>query len=128
MPTLETLERFIAQVEANAYAEAVEAFYTADASLQENQEPPRVGRDFHIAKERAMMSRVRSMSSTCVRPAFLDGDHVAIRWIFRFEWADGSVTRMEEIAHQRWEGERIAEEQFFYDPQQRIPSKPGVAA
>ena len=49
----------------------------------------------HVDKERAMMSRVRSMTSTCVRPAFLNGDHVAIRWIFRFEWADGSVTRID---------------------------------
>jgi hypothetical protein len=44
--------------------------------------------------------------------------------IFRFEWTDGTVTRMEELAYQHWEGERIAEEQFFYDPAQRIPVKP----
>jgi hypothetical protein len=31
---------------------------------------------------------------------------------------------MEEIAYQRWEGERIAEETFFYDPAQRIPKQP----
>jgi hypothetical protein len=31
---------------------------------------------------------------------------------------------MEELAWQRWEGERIAEEQFFYDPAQRIPKQP----
>ena len=28
---------------------------------------------------------------------------------------------MEELACQRWEGERIAEETFFYDPAQRVP-------
>ena len=39
-----------------------------------------------------------------------------IRWIFRFEWLDGTVTEMEELAYQRWEGEKIAEEQFFYGP------------
>ncbi len=41
----------------------------------------------------------------------------------RFEWLDGSVTQMEELAYQRWEGECIAEETFFYDPAQRIPKK-----
>jgi hypothetical protein len=30
---------------------------------------------------------------------------------------------MEELAYQRWEGERIVEEQFFYDPAQRVPTK-----
>jgi hypothetical protein len=28
------------------------------------------------------------------------------------------------LAYQRWEGERIAQEQFFYDPAQRAPKKP----
>jgi hypothetical protein len=31
---------------------------------------------------------------------------IVIRGIFRFEWLDGTVTQMEEIAWQRWEGER----------------------
>ncbi len=35
------------------------------------------------------------MSSKCVRPAFVNGDKVVIRWIFRFEWLDGTVTEME---------------------------------
>ncbi len=45
MPTSATLERFIARVEANAHAEACEEFYTEDSSMQENQAPPRLGRD-----------------------------------------------------------------------------------
>jgi hypothetical protein len=30
---------------------------------------------------------------------------------------------MEELAYQRWDGERIAEETFFYDPAQRASKK-----
>ena len=93
-------------------------FYTDQASMRENQLPPRVGRDLHLAAERKVLSRVRNMHSQCVRPAFVNGEHVVIRWMFVFEWLDGSVTKMEEIAYQRWEAERIAEEQFFYDPGQ----------
>jgi hypothetical protein len=54
----------------------------------------------------------------------VNGDFVVVRWIFRFEWLDGTITRMEELAYQRWEGDRIAEEQFFYDPAQRVPTRP----
>ena len=71
MPTSETLERFIARVEQNAHVEAVEEFYTADASMQENH--------------------------------------------------DGTFSHLEELAWQRWAGERIAQETFFYDPVQRVP-------
>ena len=122
MPTRETIERFIARVEENAHAEACAEFYTADSSMQENQSPPRVGRDAHVASERRVLARAKSLTSRCVRPVFVNGDNVVIRWIFRFEWLDGTVTRMEELAYQRWEGERIAEETFFYDPAQRVPT------
>lgn len=123
MPTLETLERFIALVERNAHIEACEEFYTIDSTMQENQSPPRVGRDAHINNERMVFSRAKSVTSTCVRPVFVHGDWVVIRWIFRFDWLDGSTTQMEELAYQRWEGERIAQETFFYDPAQRVPKK-----
>ncbi len=126
MPSTETLERFIARVEQNAHAEAIEEFYTADATMQENQGPPRTGgRDAHVVNERKVLARARSVTSQCVRPVFVNGDHVVIRWIFHFEWLDGTHTHMEEIACQRWVGERMAEETFFYDPAQSVPKKPG---
>lgn len=123
MPTAETLERFIARVEQNAHVEAIEEFYTADASMQENQAPPRVGRDVLVATESKVLARARSLTSKCVRPVFVNGNRVVVRWLFRFEWLDGSHTQMEELAYQRWDGERIAEETFFYDPAQRVPKK-----
>jgi len=126
MPKVETLEKFIQRVELNAHVEAIEEFYTADSTMQENQSPPRVGRETHVANERRVMATARKVSSKCVRPVFINGDRVVIRWIFRFEWPDETVTRMEELAYQRWEGERIAEETFFYDPAQRAPRKPDL--
>jgi hypothetical protein len=127
MPTPETLETFIARVEANAHVQAVEEFYTPGATMQENQLPPRVGRDAHAANERRIMAMVKTMTSTCVRPVFVSGDRVVIRWVFHFEFPDGSAIDMEELAYQRWEGERIAEETFFYDPAQRTPRPPAAS-
>jgi hypothetical protein len=126
MPTLETLEKFIARVEQNAHVEAVEEFYTADSTMQENQSAPRIGREAHAANERRVLAKAKAVASTCVRPVFVQGDRVVIRWIFRFEWLDGTVTHMEELAYQRWVGERIAEETFFYDPAQRVPKRPAA--
>ena len=123
MPSKDTLDRYIARVESNAHDVAIEEFYTIDSTMQENQAPPRVGRDAHLANERRVLARARSMHSACVRPVFVNGDRVVIRWRFRFDWLDGTVTEMEELAYQRWEGERIAEEQFFYDPAQREPKR-----
>jgi hypothetical protein len=43
---------------------------------------------------------------------------VVIRWVFEFTGLDGRKSRIEELAWQRWEGEQIAQETFFYDPVQ----------
>ena len=118
MPSPETLERFIARVESNAHAEAIEEHYTEDATMRENQAPPRRGRANLAAREREVLAKARSVRSQCVRPVFVEGANVVIRWIFEFEFLDGTTMRMDELAYQRWEGERIAEEQFFYDPAQ----------
>ena len=118
MPSFATLERFIARVEANAHVEAILEFYTEAATMRENFKPPRGPRSELAERERKTMEKARSVRSTCVRPVLVNGDIVVVRWIFEFEWADGGATRMEELAYQRWEGERIAEEQFFYDPGQ----------
>ena len=124
MPTPETLERFIATVERNDHVGALESFYAPHASMRENQAAPRVGREAHVASERRVLARAKAVTSTCIRPVLVEGDIVVIRWIFRFEWLDGGVTLMEELAWQRWEGERVVEERFFYDPAQLAPVRP----
>lgn len=121
MPSPQTLDRFVARVEQNAHAEAIEEFYTAGASMRENGAAPRVGRDNLVQHEKRVLARAKSVKSICLRPVFSNGDKVVIRWVFEFEWQDGTRTRMEELAYQRWEGEHIAEEQFFYDPAQLEP-------
>jgi hypothetical protein len=126
VPSPEILARFIARVEQNAHAEAIEEFYAPHASMRENQDAPRVGRDLLIEGERRVLALARSVISMCVWPVFVSADHVVIRWIFHFEWLDGTVTDMEELAYQRWERDRIADEQFFYDPAQRVPRNPAI--
>src|ERR1700759_3760895 len=124
MPSADTLSKFIQRVESGAHAEACEEYYTENSSMRENQQAPRIGRDAHVASERRVMARAKSVYSKCVQPVFVNGDLVVIRWIFHFIWQDGTETHMEELAYQRWESERIAEETFFYDPAQRTPKRP----
>jgi hypothetical protein len=121
MPSAEVLERFIARVESNDHVGAIEQFYAPSASMQENEMPPRIGRDALVVGERKALARVRSVRSRCVRPVFVNADYVVIRWVFEFEGFDGTGTRMDELAYQRWDGDRIVEEKFFYDSRQVAP-------
>jgi hypothetical protein len=118
MPDAKTLEDFIAAVETNAHVSAIERFYAEDASMQENLGEPRKGRGTLMAGEAQFLKLWKEVRSECVRPAFHAGDSVVIRWIFEFTAPDGSKKRMDELAYQRWQGNKIVEERFYYDPGQ----------
>jgi ketosteroid isomerase-like protein len=118
MPSRESVESLVALVEKSAFIEALERYYADDAVTYENQGEARRGLAKLIELERGVMASFKNIRSRCVRPFFVDGDHVAIRWQFEFETAGGHVVKMDEIAHQLWRGGKIVEERFFYDPAQ----------
>ena len=122
MPSQDTLARFVEMVEGSRFLEAIEQFYAADATMQENEHPPRVGKEALLANERKVMGATRQVTARCVRPLLADGDHVVVRWVFEFEGRDGVLARIDELALQRWRGEKIVEEKFFYDPAQMAPA------
>jgi ketosteroid isomerase-like protein len=115
MPSRARLDEFIAAVVSGDHAGAIERYYTEDARMQENAAPPRVGRDVLVAHERAVLERVKSVTSTCVT-SIVEGDRVAINWVFEFTYLSGKTGRFDEVALQEWRGDRIFRERFFYDP------------
>ena len=115
MPTRQKVEEFIALVVAEKHVEAIAKFYHENASMQENFNPPRTGRDTLIAHETKSLAAVKSMKSFPPREVLVDGDNVAIHWIFEITDPRGDRRRLEEIAMQKWQGERIINERFFYD-------------
>ena len=121
MPNRQAVERFVELVEAGKGIEALELFYADDASMRENHAPPRTGKAALLANERAAQAAVTGMTARCVRPILIEGDVVVIRWIFAYLDGRGRAVRFEELAYQRWTGERILQEQFFYDPGQFKP-------
>jgi hypothetical protein len=117
MPTLATVEAFIAQVVGGDHVGAIRDWYAEDASMQENAEPPRVGRELLIAGEAAMLERVAKVETELLSPPTVNGDQVGLHWRFTFTFKGrGSVRVIEEIAWQTWKGDKIWRERFFYDP------------
>jgi len=114
MPSRERVEAFIASVVAGDHVRAIADYYTEDASMQENLQPPRRGRAALMANEAKVLQRVKMY--THPGPIFLvDGDRVVINWTFDATGKDGITRRLNELTLQRWAGDRIAEERFVYD-------------
>jgi ketosteroid isomerase-like protein len=118
MPSLSTVESFVQLVEAGETVEAMVRFYAENASMQENATAPRRGKAALIKHEQEALASIERMKASCIRPVFIAGDFAVIRWAFEIEDKKGRTVRFEELTHQRWEGELMAEERFFYDPAQ----------
>jgi ketosteroid isomerase-like protein len=121
MPRAERIEGLIARVEAGEFVEAIEAYYAEDATMQENGQAPRIGREALVANEKQVLAAFEKTRARCVQPVFVAGDQVVIHWVFEFSTASGATIRLDELALQRWSGDRIAEERFYYDPVQLRP-------
>jgi hypothetical protein len=115
MPSRARVNEFIAVVESGDHAGAIERYYTEDASMQENAAAPRVGRDLLVAHERGVLARMKLVDSKALS-SVVEGDRVAIHWIFELTDHSGKMLRVDEIAMQEWRGDRIFRERFFYDP------------
>jgi len=121
MPSREHIAEFVRMVEAGEFVEAMEAFYAADATAQENNEPPRIGLPALLAHERKTLATAGRAKARCLTPPVVDGDTVVLHWEFIFPSASGALVRFEELVLQTWRGDRLASERFFYDPRQLRP-------
>lgn len=117
MPTEDRVRAFIARVEALNHLGAIRDFYHADATMQENLGQTREGIEALLAAEAAALKRMGGAPATACLGYAIHGDTVFINW--RFEMGPADPKRvLDEVAMQVWDGDRIRQERFYYDPAQ----------
>jgi ketosteroid isomerase-like protein len=114
VPERSRVEELIARVRGGDYLGAIADFYHPEASMQENDQPPREGRDVLLEFERKMLERM-SVRAHPVETLLVDGDAVVIVWTFDATDGKGTTRRLTELALQHWRGDRIERERFVYD-------------
>ncbi len=85
MPSLESVEVFVQLVEGSQTVEAMVRFYGEDASMQENNAPPRVGKNELIKHEEKALASIASLQAKCIRPIFISENFVVLRWHFEIQ-------------------------------------------
>ncbi|MBK6578284.1 MAG: hypothetical protein IPG17_19205 [Sandaracinaceae bacterium] len=117
MSLREQLTQFIQLVESGQSVAAIERFYADDAVVFENHELARAGRAKCAAYEQEAVAkqaeppRTRAISLACDDTT----GRAFVEWLIRWKTAEGTWMRLEEVAAQRWSGDRIVEERFYYE-------------
>jgi hypothetical protein len=94
--------------------EAIERFYAADASLQENFEPPIVGKPAILERERGFAANIASALPPVLHASGV-GDGVTFsEWTYDMTFKDGTHFVLREVARRQWENGLIVHERFYY--------------
>lgn len=94
--------------------EAFEKYYADDVVMQENEQPPTVGKDLNREREKQFLANVTEFRGAEVK-AVAVGDNVSmVEWFYDYthkEW--GKITH-HQVAVQRWKDGKIVHERFYY--------------
>jgi ketosteroid isomerase-like protein len=95
--------------------EAFERFYGEDIVMQENTDPPIVGKARNREREQAFFGALANIGVTLLGGAV--GDDVTYsEWIFDLTFHDGRKIRLTEVSARRWRDGRVVHERFYYNP------------
>ena len=114
MPTKQRVLDLVRYVEQGKIVEALNEFYGDDVVMRDNNNPPVVGRSANVERERAFFGSI-TVTQMRAQAVIVDGDRAAVHWLFEFVAADGTPFRMDQISIQRWSGDRVVDERFYYD-------------
>ena len=114
MPTRDQVATLVRYVEASRILDAIDELYADDVSMQDNLNPPVVGRAANRERERAFFGGIIVHQNRALSVA-VDGDQAVIHWLFEFTGGDGKRYRLDQLAHQDWKDGRIVKERFYYD-------------
>jgi ketosteroid isomerase-like protein len=117
MSTRENVQRLISLVEEGKFLEAIQEFYAEDATMQENNAPPRRGLATLLENERRFLGSIKEIKSR-VESFAVDGNRAAINWVFEITNMKGQKLSLDEVAYQLWQDGKIIRERFYYDPAQ----------
>ena len=94
--------------------EAFEKYYHQDVAMQENSNPPVVGKDVNRQRELEFVNNVQEFRSASVEGLGVGDDISFVIWKYDYthkEWGERNYTQ---VSVQNWKDGKIIKEQFFY--------------
>ena len=109
-----SVEDFISKVLDGKAPEAFDRYYGDEVTMQENEQPPRVGRAACRAFEVDFLSKIKAVR-TYVCDGYVISDNKAfIVWRIDADHADWGPLKMSEVAIQEWANGKVVREKFVY--------------
>ena len=94
---------------------AFDRFYTDDVSMQENSDPPFVGKAANRKRQEEFVASIEQMHSLKLLSSAVNGDVSFSEWEFDARYKGGVRVKASEVAVRRWKNGQVAQERFYYN-------------
>lgn len=94
--------------------EAFEKYYHEAVVMQENENPPTIGKDANREREEAFMSSVTEFRGASPLKVAVGENVTMVQWHYDYTHSEWGVRNYVQISVQEWKNGKIIKEQFFY--------------
>ena len=114
-PATEICEQQLNQmILSGAIMDSYERFYGDDVTMQENEQPPRIGKAACRTFEEDFLSKVKAMRTFVCDGYVISGNKAFIVYRIDVDHADWGTLNMSEVAIQEWSNGKVVREKFVY--------------
>ena len=94
--------------------EAFEKYYADDVAMQENDQPPTVGKDANREREKQFLANVAEFRGAEVKAVAVGDNVTMVEWFFDYTHKEWGKKTYHQVAVQRWKDGKIVREKFYY--------------
>ncbi len=94
--------------------EAFEKYYADNVAMQENDQPPTVGKDANQEREKRFLANLTEFRGAEVKAVAVGDDVTMVEWFFDYTHKEWGKKTYHQVAVQRWKDGKIVHERFYY--------------
>lgn len=110
------LEDLFAYIRGGRILDAINAFYAEDAAMQENDQPPTVGREANLEREKQFLGTVKEWKGFDVTAKGAGDDVTFYETVMDWITTDGTPVHVEQVVVAKWQDGRIIHERYYHNP------------
>jgi hypothetical protein len=96
--------------------EAFEKFYSEDTVMQENTDPPCVGKAANREREIQFFGNVQEFHGAKLVASAVAHDVSFSEWVYDITFKGGARINMTQVARRQWRDGLVVNERFYYKP------------
>ncbi len=109
------LEDLFAYIRGGRILEAINEFYAEDAAMQENDQPPTVGREANLEREKQFLNTVKEWKRFDVTAKGVGDDVTFYETVMDWVAMDGTPVHVEQVVVAKWQDGKIIHERFYHN-------------